>query len=146
MEIRTPTNSIEWDNYFLLRWQILRAPWNQIKGSEKDDIEFKNDTFHAMAIDEFGKIYGVGRLQLLNANEAQIRYMAVSDEIQGKGIGSKILKYLENMAKSKNVKKIVLQARDNAIHFYQRNGYVVQEKTFLLYNEIQHYLMFKELY
>ncbi|HRG57933.1 MAG TPA: GNAT family N-acetyltransferase [Bacteroidia bacterium] len=145
MEVRTPANSIEWEGYFELRWNLLRAPWQQLKGSERDDLENHHDTFHAMAIDDLGKIYGVGRLQLLNSQQAQIRYMAVSIDAQGKGVGTYILEFLENIAKVKNIKEIKLQARENAIPFYQRNGYHVQEKTFLMYNDIQHYLMTKKI-
>ena len=40
---------------------------------------------------------------------------------------------------------VILQARQDAVPFYEHHGYNVVEKTFLLFDEIQHYLMRKEL-
>jgi hypothetical protein len=38
-----------------------------------------------------------------------------------------------------------LQARENAVAFYERNGFHVVKPSFLLFNEIQHFLMEKML-
>jgi hypothetical protein len=38
-----------------------------------------------------------------------------------------------------------LQARENAVGFYKRCGYAVKEKSYLMWEVIQHYLMEKEL-
>jgi hypothetical protein len=40
---------------------------------------------------------------------------------------------------------MTLQAREKAIPFYERLGYKVVEKTHLLFGEIQHYKMRKEI-
>ena len=37
--IREPNSPKEWEEYYQLRWQILRAPLQLDKGSEKDDLE-----------------------------------------------------------------------------------------------------------
>ena len=54
--------------------------------------------------------------------------MAVSEDLQGNGIGKQILKLLENNAIENNAKKIVLNARDHAIDFYRTLGYKTVEK------------------
>ena len=54
--------------------------------------------------------------------------MAVSEDLQGNGIGKQILKLLENNAIENNAKKIVLNARDHAIDFYRTLGYKAVEK------------------
>ena len=69
------------------------------------------------------KIIATGRLHFNSADEAQIRYMAVSQKLQGIGIGKKVLKLLEKNAIENNAKKIVLNARDHAIDFYRISGY-----------------------
>ncbi len=145
MNIKSPHSPEEWTQYFHLRWQVLRAPWNQPKGSEKDDIEFLNTSFHAMALNNNSKIIGVARIHLLDSNVAQIRYMAVSDAWQGKGVGIGLINYLEHIAQTKGIKKIILQARENALPFYHKLNYKVKEKTFVMYNKIQHFLMEKEI-
>jgi hypothetical protein len=39
MTITQPKTLEEFEKYYELRWRILRAPWNQPKGSVKDDKE-----------------------------------------------------------------------------------------------------------
>ena len=85
------------------------------------------------------------RLQFNNEIQAQIRFMAVTSDWQGKGVGKELLHYLEQKAKSNGSKIIILQSRDKAVPFYQKCGFRIQEKTFLMWGEIQHYLMIKEL-
>jgi N-acetylglutamate synthase-like GNAT family acetyltransferase len=145
MFIKTPENAQEWDAYFDLRWRILRAQWNQPKGTEKDETEHEVNTFHAMAVNDSGDICGVARLHLISENNAQLRYMAVNEAFQGKGVGKALIKFLENQAVTMGIGTIILQARENAVNFYLSQGYSVVEKTFLLYDSIQHYMMQKNL-
>ena len=49
--------------------------------------------------------------------------MAVNESIQRKGLGSSIVLELEMMAKKKGAKKMVLNARENALNFYLSLGY-----------------------
>ena len=71
--------------------------------------------------------------------------MAVLPDLQHKGIGRILLSDAENVARKKGIKLLILQARENVVGFYERQGYQVKEKTFLLYDEIQHFLMKKVL-
>ena len=144
MEIIEPNTSTEFKIYYNLRYEVLRKPWFQPKGSERDDGD--ETSLHRMIIDEpNGKAVAVGRLQFNSIEEAQIRYMAVSDDYQGMGYGSKIVKALDNIAREKGSRKIILQSRENAVKFYEKNGYKIIEKSYLLFDEIQHWLMEKEL-
>ena len=144
MEIIEPNTSDEYKIYYNLRYEVLRKPWFQPKGSERDDDD--ETSLHRMIIDEpNGKAVAVGRLQFNTIEEAQIRYMAVSDDYQGKGYGRKMVKALEDIAREKGIRYIILQARGNALKFYKKNGYKIIEKSYLLFDEIQHWLMEKEL-
>jgi predicted GNAT family N-acyltransferase len=142
IEIREPANKEEFNAYYNLRYEVLRKPWNQPPGSEKDDKE--DESIHFAAF-ENKKIIGVCRLQYNNETEAQIRFMAVNPNTQGKGIGKKLLYAAEKRALNDGKKIMILQARKNAVNFYKACGYTIKEKTFLLWNEIQHYLMEKKL-
>ena len=119
----------------------MREPWQQAKGSEKDDLE--NDSFHLMACDENNRVVAVGRLHFNDVNEAQIRYMAVAPEHTGQGIGALILEVMEEKAKQKQCTSIVLEARENAFGFYKKKNYELLEKSHLLFDSIQHYRMRK---
>ena len=88
---------------------------------------------------------GVGRAHFNSEAEAQIRYMAVEEEWQGKGIGKMILSYLEEKIKEKGATYIVLNARDIAIKFYEKQGYEIVKKAHVLFDAIPHYRMRKKL-
>ena len=132
----------QWKKYYELRWQILRKPWNMPRGSERDDMEDKS--IHVMACDG-NKIVGVARLHFNNSKEAQIRYMAVDEGYRKRGIGSMLLKKLEEIAKEKGAEYVILNARENALGFYEKNGYAIIQKSYVLFGEIQHYKMEKKL-
>ncbi len=141
--IKEPRTPQEFGAYFLLRWEILRKPWIQPKGSE---VEIDEDIcVHAMALNEKNEIIGVCRLQFNTPEEAQIRFMAAREDYQGKGVGSVLIRYLEDKAKVGGAKVLILQARENALSFYLKHGYLNKGKTKLLFGVIQHYLMEKKL-
>ena len=119
--IKSPENKEEWENYLMFRWEILRKPLGMSKDSLADSIEDKS--FHLMGIDDEEKVIASGRVHFNCENEAQIRYMAVDDSFKRKGVGTEIVKELENYAQSKGANIMVLNARENAISFYLSLGY-----------------------
>lgn len=141
MRLLEPSTPSDFEKYYQLRWEILRKPWDQPKGSEKDDAEATS--IHAMVLDDADECVGVSRLQMNSPEEAQVRFMAVRDDQQGKGLGKMLMQYLEEKAKTSGAKKIILQSRENAVPFYLSIGYSVTEKTFRLWDIIQHYRMEK---
>jgi N-acetylglutamate synthase-like GNAT family acetyltransferase len=125
-----------------LRYYILRKPWNQPKETATDGMEDK--AINAF-IEDNEKVVACGRLQDNGEGIGQIRYMAVDDNYQGKGLGKLIVAKLEEEAKRIHLTTIELQARENALEFYKSQGYIVKETTFKLWDIIQHYLMTKEI-
>jgi N-acetylglutamate synthase-like GNAT family acetyltransferase len=117
---KTPSNSEEFKNYDLFRWEILRKPIGKSIESLKD--EYEDSSYHLIGVID-NKIIACGRLHFNNAYEAQIRYMAIDEHYQRKGIGVKIIKLLEAEAKKKQINKIVLNARNHVIEFYKKSGY-----------------------
>ena len=71
--------------------------------------------------------------------------MGVDARWRRKGIGKKLLRYLEEKGKEKGGKTIILHAREKAIPFYLECGYEVREKSHLLWGAIQHYEMYKQI-
>ena len=141
-----PSTKSEFDDYYFLRWKILRKPLGLDINSVKDSLE--DNSFHLMITNQLDKIVAVGRMHILedsNNEIAQIRYMAVDDKFQKKGLGKNILESFEIIAKEKIVKKIILHARENAIGFYKKNGYRIKKKSHLLHKQVQHWLMYKNL-
>lgn len=125
-----------------LRYDVLRKPWNQPIDTASDDLEMQSINAY---IEDEGKVIACGRLQDNGGGVGQVRFMAVADAYQGKGLGNLIMAFLEEKAAEQGLHTLELQARINAVAFYERNGYTIREKTFLLWGIIQHYLMSKQL-
>ena len=142
IEFRTPLNSDEFEKYDLFRWQILREPIGKSIGSLKD--EYENSSYHLICVSD-NEVIACGRLHFNTDFEAQIRYMAVNNNLQGMGIGRKIIEHLEKYALEQGVKKIVLHARDHVIKFYEKSGYQVVRKFYGSDTNIPHTTMMKEL-
>jgi ribosomal protein S18 acetylase RimI-like enzyme len=142
LTIRIPNTFTEWEQYYDLRFTVLREPWGQLKGSEVLKDEDQSD--HAMVIEsETNEIVGVARMQTNSPTQGQVRCVAVSPKMQGRGVGKLLMNYLENIAQQKGFTEIVLDARENAVKFYQSIGYEIQEESYLLFGEIQHWKMRK---
>ena len=145
--ICVPRTKEELNEYFFLRWKILREPLNKEIGSEKDGME--GEAYHVCAKNISSEIVAVGRLHIVKENlenkEAQIRYMAVDDSFQGIGLGTMILRELEGLGKKNSISAIILNAREESLDFYRKNGYLVKGKSHLLYGRIQHWLMHKKI-
>ncbi|MCU0360479.1 MAG: GNAT family N-acetyltransferase [Bacteroidia bacterium] len=142
-QVHISRNPEEFEKILELRFKVLRAPWNQSKASATDEKE--NESYNAYILSSEGGVIACGRLQENENKVGQIRYMAVDANWQGKGLGKTILETLETKAKELGFKKIELQARENALEFYKSNKYSIDEKSFLLWGQIQHYKMSKTL-
>src|SRR5437867_863861 len=138
-----PANSREWEEYFNLRWTVLRRPWNQPRGSERDERE--NDSVHLMICDTEHRAIAIGRLHFNSPLEAQIRFMAVTPRRQHSGLGSRILRALERRAKAAGAAFVVLNSRDGAVPFYQKHGYKLEHPAETLFGQVAHMRMRKKL-
>lgn len=103
-----------------IRYEILRKPLEMvIKPEEK---ESDKQATHILA-----KVDGrpVGTVSLLDESfpQMRLRQMAVVDNVQGLGIGAKLVRHLEKVAKEHGANEIILDARFNAIPFYEKLGY-----------------------
>ena len=110
----------------------------QIFNVEYSENEFRN----VLVYEENNVIVGV-LVYLLIYDRAEIEYIVVKDEYKNKGIGSKLLKYIEN-----NIKNITLEVRESnttAINFYKKNGYSIVSTRHNYYKDEDGYLMIKNL-
>ncbi len=142
MEIRTPQTELEWKNYYDLRYRILRKPLLQPAGSERNEGDATGIHF---ALYEDLVLKAIARLDFQAENSAQVRFVAVENDAQGKGFGKKIMLEIEKYCRKNQLVKIELQARENAVPFYLSLHYELVEPTHLLFGKIQHFLMTKEI-
>lgn len=141
--IRSPASEEEYTRYYALRWKLLREPWAQARGSEKD--EFEERSHHLMAVDDNNIPVAVARIHFNTPSEARIRYMAVEPAYQGQHVGSTLLENLEAHARTHGATTIVLYAREASVGFYEQAGYNVIGPSHTLFGCIPHSEMWKDL-
>jgi predicted GNAT family N-acyltransferase len=140
IEIRTPSTAQEWEDYYNLRYIVLRKPLDQPLGSERNEGDSTGEHF---ALYENGELKAISRLDHAGEKIAQVRFVAVKSNEQGKGYGKLIMEAVENRSKQKGDVKMILHARDYAVKFYERMDYMVVEPSYKLFGVLQHYLMEK---
>jgi len=143
MKATRPQTEDEFTRYYELRWQVLRAPWGQPRGSERDELEDAAE--HAVIFGDDGRALAVGRLHFNSSKEAQIRYMAVDPQARGRGLGRQIVEYLEAIAIERGAARIVLNAREEVMGFYAKLGYEVVSAGPTLFGAVRHRRMSKQL-
>ena len=142
IEIRSPKTDKEWVEYYDLRYRVLREPWNQPIGSERNEGDASEQHF---ALYSDLNLIAVGRLDQCEEKKRQIRFMAVEKSAQGSGYGKMLMIEMEKYCRNDKVNEIILHARESAIPFYEKLSYQLQEPSYKLFGEIQHYLMSKKL-
>lgn len=117
-----PETASELGDLFRLRWEVLRAPLGLPRGSETDDLE--ESAVHRGVWSPQNHVFlACGRVQPVEQGLWQVRYMGVDPALQGKGLGSEVLRSLEAAALAAGGVGVVLNARGPAVNFYVRCGY-----------------------
>jgi predicted GNAT family N-acyltransferase len=124
-----------------LRNQILRQPLG-LSFTEEELLKEKNDILIAAFDDD--EILGCCMLCPQNSNTLRLRQMAVSNNLQRKGIGASIMSFAENLARDKGYRSMIMHARNSAIGFYEKFGYKVRGNEFMEVN-LPHHVMEKVL-
>ncbi|MFT4926279.1 MAG: thioesterase domain-containing protein [Phenylobacterium sp.] len=122
-QVIDPASAQALDQYYQFRWTMLRKPWGEPEGSEKD--EYDSHGIHRMVCDDNNQPIGIGRLHVTSADEGQIRYMAVDKAYRGQNIGTLLMMSLEEEARKQGLKRLILNSREDSSEFYIKCGYRV---------------------
>lgn len=142
IEIRTPESEKEWNDYYDLRYRVLRQPLGKERGSERNEGDEIGIHF---ALYDHDVLMGIARLDSTDQpGVAQVRFVAVESDQQGKGYGAEIMEAVEETSQERGDHKMILHARDYAVDFYLKLGYKTVEKSYKLFDILQHYLMERE--
>lgn len=141
MKIRTPNTPEEWEEYYNLRYEVLRAPLGKERGSEKNEGDITGEHFAAF---RNGEIIAVARLDKVDEHTAQVRFVAVKTNLQGSGVGKLLMNAVENRLVERGFTEMVLHARDYALAFYEKLGYTTIGASYKLFDVLQHYEMRKQ--
>lgn len=126
---------------FELREELLRKPIS-LSLHDEDLSGEVND--HILVAEENNKILACLILTEKDEQTVQLRQMAVSEKLQGTGVGKRLVAYAEQYAVEKGYQRMVLHARIVAKGFYERSGYNVTSDEFTEVG-IPHVVMEKDL-
>ena len=118
--------SSEYTAAVALRESILRKPLGLSFLPEELDAE-KNH-IHIAGFDGLEVV--TTAVLVPESREYKMQRVAVTQNLQGLGIGSEILKFCETYAKQHGMLSIYCHARDSAVKFYLKNGYVPEGDYF----------------
>lgn len=113
-------NSPEYKAEIELRERILRQPLG-LKFSEVD-LEGEKTHIHIGAFED-EQLVGCLLLVERDSNTLKMRQVAVETDLQGQGIGGKMVSFAEFYAIENGYCRIELHARHNAVQFYLDLGY-----------------------
>ena len=123
-----PHGSPLYQEILALRYEVLRKPLGMEYSKEQLAAEV-NDIHLAMLVD------GVVKATLFLSQESEgmmrMRQVAVSPELQGKGVGRRLVEEMERICVHFATREIVLDARQVAIPFYTRLGYETYGEPFV---------------
>jgi len=113
------------------RRRILRAPLGldftpQQLAVERADIH--------VAAYLHGELVGCAILTAADDSHGRtvkLRQMAVDPDHQGRGIGTQIVTFAEELSAERGYREIVVHARETAVRFYERAGYVATGEIFM---------------
>ena len=124
-----------------LRDDLLRKPLGIT--FSKEELEKEKDNILIGAFDD-DDILGCCMLVEQDSKIVKLRQLAVLNTLQGKGVGTAILQFAENLARDRGYKTITMNARKNTVDFFEKLGYKVEGDEFIEIT-IPHYKMDKEL-
>ncbi|TRW26551.1 GNAT family N-acetyltransferase [Flavobacterium zepuense] len=133
---------------FVVRQPVLRP------GKALDTCIFDGDdlpaTIHFGVFEEEGllgviSVFKASHDFFTEADQYQIRGMAVLENQQKKGLGDLLVQAAEQYISQQNGKKIWFNAREIAVGFYKKMGYAVTGEPFTIGDIGIHYVMHKTL-
>ncbi len=104
-----------------LRWKVFVEEQHVPPSLEVDEHD-SSGAVHALALLD-GVPAGAGRFVFVAPGVARIGRMAVVHDARGNGIGTALLRFLEDEARKRGAKLFTLNAQVSARRFYERAGY-----------------------
>lgn len=111
-----------------LRREILRKPLN-LDFSPQELAEEHNQVHIVASID--GVVVACLLLATVDKKTIKMRQVAVTEQSQGQGIGTRMVSFCEEWCIKKGYCRITLNAREKAIRFYQELSYSIEGTPFL---------------
>ncbi|SEW18278.1 GNAT family N-acetyltransferase [[Clostridium] fimetarium] len=120
---------------FIILCHMLDTYLNHIVGCEENRLQYiqynKLEDIHDVIIvyDEAIPI-GCASFKLFGNDIAEVKRVFIKEEYRGKGISKELLNLIEERAKEKGFKKLILESGEplvQAMSLYKKSGYVIIE-------------------
>ena len=150
IEVREPQTEEEFEEYYRLRYERLRAPHGQSPGSERND---PNEPISKHVIAKMdGRIVGAECWVVLEKGSqsnrqlyARSRQTAVDPDYEGAGVASAMLNYVFDRARELGCNEIVANVRNEIVGFAESLGFKVTAPGTKLFETVEHVFMVKPL-
>ena len=112
-----------------LRFRVLREPL----GYRREDVAFPFDgqSLHLVALSG-GDVVGCVLFHPEgDGTGGRLYQMAVRPELQGQGLGARLVRHLEGQLRARGVRHVHLHARASVVPFYARLGYAEQGEPYV---------------
>jgi len=121
-------DSPDYDASVVLRARVLRAPLGLHPGPEERPAEAGLRHLGAF---EGGVLIACLMLEELGEGRIKMRQVAVDFHRQRGGLGTRLVRFSEEVAKAAGQREMVLHAREKAVPFYERLGYQTRGEPFV---------------
>jgi GNAT superfamily N-acetyltransferase len=138
---RIELGSAEYAQMLDLRNRVLREPLGMVLSARDTKGDLRADLLAAL---RDGRLVACCLLTRESPDLVQLRAMAVEPALQGTGVGRALVTFAEGVARERGAGALQLEARQTAIGFYARLGYVAEGEEYVKVT-LPHRLMRKRL-
>jgi len=114
------TSDSELEDAFEVRRRVFVEEQGISEGLVFD--EHDGEALH-MVVEDGERVIGTARVLFLTANQAKLERMAVLEPFRRKGIGRKIISFLDEELRNRQVQLVVLHAQSGVVAFYKSCGF-----------------------
>jgi GNAT superfamily N-acetyltransferase len=125
-ELVTPTGDIQQRAYHDIRRQVLFEARGQFGVYQDDRPDERAPGNHPKLLLYRGEPIGVVRIDV-DATTALCRRVAIRMDVQGRGHGRVLLSLVQQFARDKGCVRLAAHVAPDAVEFYQRCGFTVDD-------------------
>ena len=150
LEFAEPKSEHELEEYYRLRYERLRKPLGLPPGTERADAIEPASIHRVVKVD--GRIVaaacwvvGMRRDDTVRGPYVRFRQMAVDPGFERRGIGSAIMRHVEEASRSLGALEIVGNVRLENVKLFERHGWVELGEGVTLYDQVESVAMVRNL-
>jgi predicted GNAT family N-acyltransferase len=132
--------SRDWELAVELREDVLRKPLGTV--FSQDELDAEENHVHIIGL--YNSELVATAVLVPEGKALKMQRVAVKEMLRNVGIGSSMILFCETVASSESYNMLYCHARDTAVDFYVKNGYVM-EGDYFDEDGIPHVKMFKHL-